>query len=58
MLGIQVRDGAGPGNVTQMAHRRVQGHSREVSLYRNSFPSKTVDAFNAACGKVPASTLS
>lgn len=33
------------GNVTQMAHSRVQGHSRALSLPRNSFPSKTVGVF-------------
>lgn len=33
------------GNVTQMAHRTVQDHSREVSLPRNSFSSKNIDVF-------------
>lgn len=33
------------GNVTQMAHRMVQDHSREVSLPRNSFSSKNIDIF-------------
>lgn len=33
------------GNVTQMAHRMVQDHSREVSLPRNSFSTKNIDVF-------------
>lgn len=48
------------GNVTQMAHRTVQYHSREVSLPRNSFSSKKHRYLqtNASCGNVPVSTHS
>lgn len=33
------------GNVTQMAHRTLQDHNKEVNLSRNRFSSKIIDVF-------------